>query len=174
MKADLVTYLSDAISRIEAGGVTSPSGSWLAGMFGKGANLFEKEVSRFVARLLSDLRLSYPEDLGAVVKGSPPYDKLTLGQLAAVTREAGNREPRAVAAYIPGGRVPRLLDAILKVNATWVDTKHGEEVEAAVLLSRMRTMLKIANLLKERRSAATTPNKPLQPSRPSPTLGSRG
>ena len=80
MKIDLATYLADAISRVEAGGVTSPSGSWLAGMFGKGANLFEREVSQFVAGLLSALRLKYPDDLSTVVKGSPPYEKLTLGE----------------------------------------------------------------------------------------------
>jgi hypothetical protein len=151
MTADLVTYLSDAISRVEAGGVRSPSGSWLAGMFGKGANLFEREVSQFAAGLLNALRLSYPEDLGTVVKSSQPFDKLTLGQLAAVIREVGNRQPRAAAAYIPGRRVARFVDEILKVNATWVDTKHGDEVEGVVLLSRMRTMLKIATRLRNTR-----------------------
>lgn len=139
MKTDLVTYLSDAISRIEAGGVTSPSGSWLAGMFGKGANLFEKEVSQFVAGLLRDLRLSYPEDVGAVVKGSPPYDKLTLGQLAAVIREAGNRQPRPVAAYIPGGRIPRFLDEILKGSPHLLkrmDDRRFTEIDLRRMLAR--------------------------------------
>ena len=64
----------------------------------------------------------------------------------------------------------RFVDEILKVNAAWVDTKHGEEVQATVLLSRMKTMLKIANRLKERSPASATSTKPLQPSRLSPTL----
>lgn len=49
MKTDLVQYLSDAISRVETGGVSSPSGSWIAGMFGKAANTFEKEVRLYVS-----------------------------------------------------------------------------------------------------------------------------
>lgn len=143
-------------------------------MFGKAANLFEKEISLFLTGLLNTVRLRYPEDLGDVIKGNPPYDRLMLGQLATVIREAANREPTAVAAYVPRGRAPRFVDAVLKVNATWVDTKHGQEVDAAVLLSRMRTMLTLATLLNERGSAATMPNKPFQPPRSSPTLGSRG
>src|SRR5262249_30344311 len=89
------------------------------------------------------------------------YAKLTLGQLAAIIRQAASRQPTAVAGCIPGGRAPRFVDQILKVNATWVDTKHGEEVESAILLSRMRTMLMLAKLLTKGESAGTTPNKPL-------------
>lgn len=147
MKIELVTYLSDAISRVESGGISSPSGSWLAGVFGKGANLFEKKVSNYVAGLLDACSLSYPGDLGSVVKGTPPYDKLTLGQLAALIREARSREPGTVAQHILGGRIPRFVDEVLKVNATWVATKHGEEIDATVLLARMKTMLKLAKLL---------------------------
>jgi hypothetical protein len=163
MRAGLVTYLSDAISRVEGGGIASPSGSWLAGMFGKAANLFEKELSHFVAGLLQACRLRYPEDLGGAVSGMPPYEKLTLGQLVALIREAGKRRPSIVAKHIPGGRIPRFLDEVLKVNAAWVDTKHGEEIGAAVLLARMRTMLKLAKLLKEQAPADATPNQPMEP-----------
>jgi hypothetical protein len=147
MKTGLLTYLSDAIARVEAGGVASPSGSWLAGMFGKAANLFEKEVSHYVAGLLNACDLTYPADLGPAVKGTPPYDKLTLGQLAAVIREAGKRQPRLAAKHIPGGRIPRFGDEILTVNATWVATKHGEEIAGTMLVARMKTMLKLARLL---------------------------
>lgn len=162
MKTDLVAYLTDAISRVEAGGIASPSGSWLAGMFGKAANLFEKEVSRFVAGLLDACRLSYSKDLGAAVNGTPSYEKLTLGQLAAVVREVGTKQPHIAAQHTPGGRLLRFVDEVLKVNAAWVGTKHGEEIDATVLLSRMRTMLKVAKLLREQPSAPTTPNLQMQ------------
>lgn len=79
MTVDLVEYLSDGISRVEAGGIASPSGSWLAGMYGKAANLFEKEMSRRAAAVLAACGLKYPEDLGEAVKGTPPYEKLTFG-----------------------------------------------------------------------------------------------
>lgn len=149
MKTALLTYLSDAISRVEGGGVASPSGSWLAGMFGKAANLFEKEVSHHVSDLLTACNLKYPDDLGSAVKSTPPYEKLTLGQLAAVIREAGTRQPHLAAQHVPGRRIPRFVDEILAVNATWVATKHGEEINDAMLVARMKTMLKLAKLLQQ-------------------------
>jgi hypothetical protein len=153
MKTDLVEYLSDAISRAEGGGVTSPSGSWLAGMFGKAANLFEKELCSHVAGLLDACGLAYPRDLAEVVKGAPPYEKLTLGQLLAVMREAGKRRPEIAAQHMPGGcKLSGFLDEVQKINSAWVDTKHGEEIQDKILLTRMRTMLTIAKLLREKKS----------------------
>ena len=163
MSTDLVAYLSDGIARAEAGGVTSPSGSWLAGMYGKAANLFEKRMSLLVTRLLATCDLRYPEDLGDVVKGTPPYEKLTLGQFVAVIREVGRRQPQVAVQHVPGRRpLSRFLDEVLKVNAAWVDTKHGKDVEEKILLARMRTMLKLANLLSEE-PTRTTPNQPMEP-----------
>lgn len=150
MKTDLVEYLSDAISRAEGGGVTSPSGSWLAGIFGKAANLFEKELGFHVAGLLATCHLTYPGDLGETVKSFPPYKRLTLGQLVAVTREAGKLKPEITAQHIPGGwTLSEFLDEVQKVNAAWVDTKHGEEIQEQTLLQRCRTMLTVAKLLRE-------------------------
>jgi hypothetical protein len=164
MSTDLVSYLTDAISRAEAGGVTSPTGSWLAGMYGRAANLFERQMSLRVTGLLAVSGLKYPEDLGDAVKGTPPYEKLTLGQLVAVIREAGRRRPEIAARHLPGRRpLSRFLEEILTVNATWVDTKHGEDVEEKILLARMRTMLKLAKLLSNESSAGTTPNQPMEP-----------
>ena len=65
MTVDLVEYLADAIGRAEAGGVNSPSGSWMAGVYGKAANLFEKEVRAFVLGLLAACGLKYPADFEA-------------------------------------------------------------------------------------------------------------
>ncbi len=150
MSTDLVEYLSDGISRVEAGGVTSPSGSWLAGMYGRAANLFEKEISLHVTGLLAACGLKYPEDLGEAVRGAPPYERLTLGQLVAVIRESIKRQPEIAVQHVPGRRqFSRFLDEVLQVNAVWVDTKHGTDVEEKILLARMRTMLKLTKLLRE-------------------------
>lgn len=149
MPADLVEYLSDAIARAEVGGINSPSGSWLAGIFGKAANLFEKEIGRYVWRLLVASGLIYPNDIADVVKGCPPYDKLTLGNLLAVVREARGRKPDTVAQHTPPGwTLDDLLEAVRKINAAWVDTKHGDEVPPHLLLKRMRAMLIITKLLR--------------------------
>jgi hypothetical protein len=149
MRGDLVAYLSDALARAEAGGVSSPSGSWLAGMFGKAANLFEKEIRHYVRRLLTATTLIYPNDMPGAVKGCPPYEKLTLGQLLAVAREARKRNPLSVAQQTPTGWTPdSLVDAVGKINAAWVDTKHGEEVRSELLVACMKTMLTITKLLR--------------------------
>lgn len=153
MRTDLVEYLSDAISRAEAGGVTSPYGSWLAGMFGKAANLFEKEFGSHVDCLLGACGLTYPKDFKKVPEKAPSYEKLTLGQLIAVNREAGKRRPEISAQHIPGGwELSCFLDEVAKVNKAWVDTKHGEEIQDHMLLEHMRTILTLAKLLRKDKS----------------------
>ena len=136
-------------------------------MYGRAANLFEKQLSLRVTGLLAACGLKYPEDLGEAVKGTPPYEKLTLGQLVAVIREAGRRQPEIAVQHVPGRRqLSRFLDEVLKVNAAWVDTKHGKDVEEKILLARMRTMLKLAKLLREEPSTGTTPNLQMQRTAP--------
>lgn len=133
-------------------------------MYGKAANLFERQMSLRVIGLLAACGLKYPEDLGDAVKGMPPYERLTLGQLVAVIREATRRQPEIAARHLPGRRpLSRFLEGVLTVNATWVDTKHGGDVEEKVLLARMRTMLKLAKLLSNELSPGTTPNQPMEP-----------
>ncbi len=149
MKTDLIEYLSDAISRAEAGGVSSPSGSWMAGVFGKAANLFEKQLRSYATGLLAACELAYPGDLREAVKGSPPYEKLTLGQLVALIRAAGKRKPQSVAQRVPGGsKLTDFLEAAQKVNDAWVVTKHGEEIREEILLAQMRTMLMLSKQLR--------------------------
>ncbi len=161
MKTDLVEYLSNAIARTEGGGIASPSGSWLAGVFGRAVNLFEWEFATHLAGLLATSGLTYPGDLGTAVKGTPSYEKLTLGQLVAVMREAGRRRPD-----IGGRHRPRFLNDVLTVNATWVKTKHGDDVDEKTLLTRMRTMLKLAKLLRGTTSVGGTPNLQMQRTAP--------
>lgn len=60
MKIDLVGNLSDGIARTEAGSVTSPSGSWLAGMFGKAADFSRRSCVSHIAGQLSACDLTYP------------------------------------------------------------------------------------------------------------------
>jgi hypothetical protein len=167
MKTDLVEYLSDAIARVEGGGVTSPSGSWLAGIFGRAANLFEKELGSHVAGLLAACDLTYPRDFGEAVKGFPPYERLTLGQLLAVIREAGKRKPEITAQHVPGGcTLSEFLDDVQKVNAAWVDTKHGEEIQEHTLLLCIRTMLTLAKFLREMKTVEGTSNRQIQGTAP--------
>ncbi|MGB7910993.1 MAG: hypothetical protein WCF59_02075 [Desulfobaccales bacterium] len=148
MKQDLVQYLSDAISRVEGGNVSSPSGSWSAGIFGKATNAFEKEVRSYVLRLLNSCNLDYEMDLRCLLKGLP-FEKLTLGNLIAAIREGANLRPQAVAHNVPGGwKLTDFVKALEKINKTWVDTKHGQEVAEPVLIAQMKSMLTISKMLR--------------------------
>lgn len=142
MKQDLVEYLVDAITRAESGGVSSPSGSWIAGIFGKGDNLFDKEVHSYVLRLLNTCGLDYEINLRDQIKGRPRLDKLTLGKLIDVIEEGAKLRPQAVARHVPGGwKVTGFVKALRKINGTWVQHKHGKEVAESTLTAQMKSML---------------------------------
>lgn len=145
MRTELVEYLVDAISRAEAGNVKSPYGSWAAGMFGKAANLFEKEFRCYTADLLEGCGLLYPVDFVDAIKASARFEKLTLGQLIAVMREAYKRKPQMVAQHLPGGwKAAGLISSVDKINDVWVRIKHGEEVQRQILVERMKAMLMLS------------------------------
>jgi hypothetical protein len=149
MKIDIVQYLSDAISRAEIGDVRSPSGSWIAGMFGKGANLFEKEIHSYVLRLIDICDLDYENNFRAQMKGKS-FDKLTLGQLIDVINKGAKLRPNAVAGHVPGGwTVASFAKSLGKINCTWVQTKHGDEVQESTLVTQMKSMLTITEMLRK-------------------------
>ena len=149
---DLVTYLSDAISRVKAGGVSSPSGSHLAGMFGKAANQFEKELRSFAGDLLQACSLTYPADLPAAVKRSPPFEKLTLGEILTLIDAACKKSPHCAPRHMPGGwKVAGFLHSARKINDAWVQCKHGDEISQKTLLERMEIMLTVSKLLREKK-----------------------
>jgi hypothetical protein len=148
MTVGLVEYLEDAIARVEAGDVNSPSGSWMAGLYGKAANIFEKEMRVFVSKLLAACGLKYPTDFEPL-RTSSMYEKLTLGQLIVIVREVMKRDPLCSAKCMPSGWTPGAFSgAAESVNKVWVDTKHGDEVSAARLLERMRVMLALGKSLR--------------------------
>jgi len=147
MKDDLRSYLLDAIRRVEAGGVKSPSGSHIAGIFNKAAKGFEKEVRSYVSRLLQICGLDFERDVRAAVKGQR-FAKLTLGNCLAAIKQASALKQTLVTASMPGGwKVDAFLESLRKVNDAWVQLKHGDEVGPPVLLSQMKSMLKLLPLI---------------------------
>lgn len=149
MKSELTAYLSDALARIEAGYVQSPSGSWIAGIFGKAAKLFENEMRAYVRNLLIECGLSYPDDMPTTVKGCPKYYKLTLGQLLNVIREARYQRPELVELQMPPGwKLFGFTDEVDKINKSWVAIKHGEDVPPENFIIGMKMMLALSELLR--------------------------
>lgn len=140
MKADTISYLSDAIARIESGAVSSSSGSHLAGIFGKSANGFEKHIRSYVVQLLENCGMDYERDVRALING-PAIHKATLGQLIAVLKETSKLKPKCVSERVPG-KQSAFINTLEKINDSWVQVKHGDEVAGATLVIRMKSMLK--------------------------------
>jgi hypothetical protein len=148
MKTDSVSYLLDAIRRAEGGGAASSTGSHLAGMFGKAANGFEKEVRSYVHRVLDQCRLDYETGLRAAIKG-PSFARLTLGNLIFLLKTAWDRKPACVSAQVPSKwTVTALADRLQRINEAWVQVKHGDEVQPAVLIAQMKSMLAMLRVIR--------------------------
>ena len=147
MTGDPITYLSNAIQKIAAGRAASESGSHVAGIFGKAANAFEKEIRSYAAVLLRACGLDYDAEIRTAVKG-PPFPKLTLGNCVAVITEASRLRPGRVSACVPGGwKLTTFVDTLKKINNGWVQVKHGDEVGQSALVTLMKSMLTILKLL---------------------------
>jgi hypothetical protein len=148
MNTDPIAYLKDAITRVEAGTL---SGSHVAGIFGTTAKSFEKEVRSYTLGLLSRCSLSYESDLRFAIKGPSSPSRLTLGKVVALIEESAKRNKPCITAHIPGGwKVTGFIDALKKVNDAWVEVKHGDDVPTPTLLTRMKTMLALFQLIREK------------------------
>lgn len=141
MTVDAITYLKNAITRIENGKVSSESGSHLVGVFTKSANGFEKELKSYVAGLLQSSGIDYEREIRSAMKG-PTFSKVTLGQLIAAVKEALKLKPNVVPKLIPG-KLSGFIDVSERINEAWVQIKHGQEVEGKVLVLRMKSMLSL-------------------------------
>ena len=148
MKTDPVAYLLDAIQRIEAGGAASIGGSHFAGIFGKAANGFEKEVKSYVYRLLHECHFDYELDMRARIRGAS-FARLTLGNLIFLLKTASRMKPTCVSAHIPDKwTVASFTDSLQRINDAWVQVKHGDEIEASVLVPQMKSMLGLLRLMR--------------------------
>jgi hypothetical protein len=141
MSSDAIQYLSDAIARIESGGVTSQTGSHLSGIYGKATNKFEKEMRLFVESMLKDCSLDYDKDIRPDING-PVFMKATLGNLIAVVNRAVKIRPKCLSDRLPG-EPSRFLETLQRVNNAWVQVKHGDEMGGAHLLIQMKFMLRL-------------------------------
>lgn len=150
MKANTVAYLTDAIQRIESGDVFSRTGSHLAGIFGKAANGFEKEIRSYVSKLLGYCKLDYERDLRASMNG-PTFAKLTLGNLVAVIKKASCINPQCVSVCVPAKwKVSGFTDVLQRINQCWVQVKHGDEVDGSQLVAQMKAMLHLLQVMGNR------------------------
>jgi len=154
MTADAVSYMVDAIRRLEARNAESASGSHAAGIFGRAANSFEKEIRVFVASMLQTCCLDYESEIRIAVKGGPQFHKLTLGNCVAAIEEASRRNRSAASACMPDGwEVREFVTTVRAVNDTWVQVKHGTEVSSAVQIGRLKLMVTVLEALNPTREA---------------------
>jgi hypothetical protein len=136
----------DAITRVETDKL---SGSHIAGIFGKAAKSFEREVRSFTLDILKKCSLSYESDLRYAIKGPASTSRLTLGNVVALIEESSKRNKSCIAANVLGGwKVLGFIDALKKVNKVWVEVKHGDDVQTSILLTRMKSMLTLFQLIR--------------------------
>jgi hypothetical protein len=147
MTGDPIDYISDAIRKIEAGHAASESGSHVAGIFGKAARAFEKEVCAYLATLLRIGGLDY-EVIRPMVSGVP-FAKLTLGNCVAALMEVFRLRPALLSSVAADDWThSRFIDVLKRINDAWVQVKHGDEVGQPTLLAQMKSMLMILTLMK--------------------------
>ena len=53
----------------------------------------------------------------------------------------------AVLGFVQEYRAEQALEALKKINETWVQAKHGENVGAAVQVARMKSMIAVLNVI---------------------------
>jgi hypothetical protein len=112
-----------------------------------------------VIGLLAACALKYPK-IWVMQSKAHHLTRSSAEQLVAVI-QSWRRQPEIAARHLPGRRpLIRFLEEVLTVNATWVETKHGEDVEEKVLHARMRTMLKLANIHEVAPSRLTSVRRP--------------
>jgi hypothetical protein len=150
MKVDAVTYLKNAIMKIESGKASSESGSHLVGIFAKSANAFEKSLKAYIAGLLQSAEIDYEEELRSAIQG-PPYSKATLGNLIAAVKEACKLKPNIVSKLIPG-KLSGFVDSLKRINQVWVQIKHGDEVNGKVIVLQLKSMLSLLQQLEVNKS----------------------
>ncbi len=144
---DLVSYISNAIQKSETGRVASESGSHVAGIFGKAANAFEKEVRSYVDTVVRACNIDYEVDLRAAAKGLP-FTKLTLGNCVAVMEKAFQLRPVCISTAVPSGwKFGSFIDTLKKINKAWVQVKHGDDVAESDLVLQMKSMLTVLGSL---------------------------
>ena len=141
MQMELITYLKNAIVKVEGGKASSEFGSHLVGIFAKSANGFEKELKRHIERRLQSAGINYELEIREVIKG-PTFSKATLGNIIAAVKQASQLKPDFVPKLIPG-KPSAFFHALQKLNEIWVQIKHGEEVDEHVLVLQMKSMLSL-------------------------------
>jgi hypothetical protein len=99
---ELVNYVMNALQRAKAGEL---SGSHLAGVFGKAASGFEKEI-QLLTELIGSCGLNYEKDVRPAVNDKEP-SKLTLGECCRGLRVTAQLRPSCASSFVPGGGCER-------------------------------------------------------------------
>lgn len=142
MSAKDIAYLVKSLQKIEKGQVSSEHGSHLIGIFAKSANIFEKRMKRYLADLLKHASVNYDQEIRSKIKGGPSFIKVTLGQMIATIKETQELKPDIIPKLIPG-QFSSFMKDLKRINKTWIQIKHGEEVQGAVLILQIKSMLRL-------------------------------
>lgn len=140
----LCEYIETSSRRLQLGQVKSEDGSWLEGIFGKAARRYEQWARHKLWELLGACSLNYDDTFQADVRGTPRFDKLSLGQIAGCF----DRIP----SFVDQAELQRRFQAnvdyrgfckrMFEINDAWIDcVKHGStNLDAAKTIKQLGNM----------------------------------
>lgn len=138
-------YIENAIRRIEAGHVRAMS--YIAGVFGTSAGLYETIMRSKLQRMLKGLGVDYDISIRQHIKGAPHFRKLTLGMIAFCWKLLNQLPLDCLRRAVPvGADRTTICERIGPINDKWVGVKHkGQEISAAEAVSHLKMMVLTLN-----------------------------
>jgi hypothetical protein len=140
----LFEYIEKSIRRLQLGQVKSEDGSWLEGIFGKAARRYEQWARHKLWELLRTCSLNYDDSFRADVRGTPRFDKLSLGQIAGCFERIPNFVDQAVLQrrFKASVNYRGFCQRMFEINDAWIDcVKHGyTNLDAAQTIMQLGNM----------------------------------
>jgi hypothetical protein len=138
-------YIENAIRRVEAGHVLP--GSYIAGVFGKSACLYETIMRSKLQGMLNGFGVDYETSIRLHIKGTPPFRKLTLGMVAFCLKLLDQPPLDCLRRAVPVGTDRNTFcDRIGSINDKWVGVKHkGQEIAGTEAVSHLKMMVLTIN-----------------------------
>src|ERR1035437_359228 len=144
-EAESSAYIENAIKRIESGRIQA--GSYIVGVFGKSAGLYEAIMRSKLRSTLGALALEYDRTIRPQIKGNPAFHKLSLGMVAFSWKMLNEPSLDYLRRGIPSTteRVA-FLKQLQAVNDTWVGVKHeGLEISGTEAVKHLKMMVSSLN-----------------------------
>lgn len=101
-----------------------------------------------LAQILKCCQIDYNNSIRPEIKGSPPFDKLTLGMIAASFDHVGSAVPKCLNRYfcLSSDR-QALIEDMKSINENWVRVKHGDGISPEDAVKQLKLMKRTLYLI---------------------------